>query len=95
MVCYRDRGLLCWDHGHAHISLKKDGLLKEQGYPQEISEYRGNIYWLVLCINLTQARIIREEASVEEMPPRDHKAFSQLVINGGGPSPLWVVPSLG
>lgn len=72
MVCYRDRGLLCWDHGHAHISLKKDGLLKVQGDPQEISEYRGNMYWLVLFVNLTQARIIREEGtSFEEMPPQD------------------------
>jgi hypothetical protein len=28
------------------------------------------VYWLVLCVNLTQAGIITEKgASVEEMPP--------------------------
>jgi hypothetical protein len=28
------------------------------------------LHWLVLCDNLTQTRVIREEgASVEEMPP--------------------------
>lgn len=40
-----------------------------------------------LCINLTQTRVIKKEgASVEERPPWDFncKAFSQLVINGGG-----------
>jgi hypothetical protein len=54
-----------------------------------------SLYWLILCANLTQARIIREEgASVGEMRS-SCKAFSQLVINWGGPSPLWVVSSLG
>jgi hypothetical protein len=32
-------------------------------------EGRG-VYWLILCINLTQARVITEKgASLEEMPP--------------------------
>jgi hypothetical protein len=56
------------------------------------------VYWLVLCVNLTQAGVITEKgASLEEMPPMrcSYKAFSQLVIKRRGPSPLWVVPSLG
>jgi hypothetical protein len=51
-----------------------------------------------LCVNLTQARVLREKsASVEEMDAvrSSCRAFSQLVLNGGGPSPLWVVASLG
>ena len=52
------------------------------------------LYCLVSGVNLTQARDIREEgASVEEIRS-SCKAFSQLVINGGELSPLWVVPSL-
>jgi len=31
---------------------------------------RCQFYWLVLCVNLTQAEVITEKgASVEEMPP--------------------------
>jgi hypothetical protein len=31
---------------------------------------RSQLYWLVICVNLTQAGVITEkEASVEEMPP--------------------------
>jgi hypothetical protein len=31
---------------------------------------RGQLYWLDLCVNLTQARVITEKgASGEEMPP--------------------------
>jgi hypothetical protein len=31
---------------------------------------RGGLYWLVLCVNLTQAGVtIQEGASLEEMPP--------------------------
>ena len=31
---------------------------------------RHRLYWVVLCINLTQARVITEKgASLEEMPP--------------------------
>jgi hypothetical protein len=31
---------------------------------------RGPLYWLVLCVNLTQAGVITGKgASVEEMPP--------------------------
>jgi hypothetical protein len=53
---------------------------------------------LVLCVNSTQVRVIREEgrslscrnASMSSIS----KAFSQLVINGERPSPLWVVPFL-
>jgi hypothetical protein len=30
------------------------------------------LYWLVLCVKLTQAGVITEKgASLEEMPPRD------------------------
>jgi hypothetical protein len=30
------------------------------------------VYWLVLCVNLTQAGVFTEKgASLEEMPPRD------------------------
>jgi hypothetical protein len=30
----------------------------------------GQFYWLVVCVNLTQARVITEkEASVGEVPP--------------------------
>jgi hypothetical protein len=30
----------------------------------------GGLYWLVLCVNLTQAGVITEKgASVEEVPP--------------------------
>jgi hypothetical protein len=27
------------------------------------------LYWLVLCVNLTQIRVIRDGASFKEMPP--------------------------
>jgi|UPI00001E8965 hypothetical protein len=27
------------------------------------------VYWLVLWVNLTEVRVIREEDSVEKMPP--------------------------
>lgn len=43
------------------------------------------MYWLVLSVNLTQVRVIREEgAAFEKMPPLDPtvRHFSQLVING-------------
>jgi hypothetical protein len=31
---------------------------------------RGLLYWLVMCVNLTQAGVITEKgASLEEMPP--------------------------
>jgi hypothetical protein len=43
---------------------------------------RGTVYWLVLCVNLTQAVITEKGASVEEMSPWD-PAFSQLVIKVG------------
>jgi hypothetical protein len=39
---------------------------------------RGQLYWLVLCVNLTQAGVITEKGP-------SCKAFSQLVIKGGGP----------
>jgi hypothetical protein len=33
---------------------------------------KGWVYWLVLCVNLTQAGVITEKgASLEEMPTRD------------------------
>jgi hypothetical protein len=35
-----------------------------------LEEVKGSLYWLVLCVNLTQAGVITEKgASVEEMPP--------------------------
>jgi hypothetical protein len=52
------------------------------------------MYWMVLCVNLTQAVVITEKgASLKEMPPQDPPVsyFSQLVTKG----PLWVVPYLG
>jgi hypothetical protein len=46
------------------------------------------IYWLVLCVSLTQARVITEKgASGEEMPPWDPAVKWE--------GPLWVVLSLG
>lgn len=51
------------------------------------------LYYLVLCVNLAQARIIKEEgASVEEMPLLGPGV--RHFLNGGGPSPWSVVPSL-
>jgi hypothetical protein len=33
------------------------------------------LYWLVLCVNLTQAGVVTEKgASLEEMPPEDPAA---------------------
>jgi hypothetical protein len=33
---------------------------------------RGQLYWLVLCVNLTQARVSTEKgALVGEMPPQN------------------------
>ena len=43
--------------------------------------------WWSLCVNLTQARVIREKgASTEELSPGDPavRHFSQLMITGGG-----------
>jgi hypothetical protein len=38
--------------------------------PNYISLELLHVYWLVLCVNLTQAGVITEKgASVEEMPP--------------------------
>ena len=50
------------------------------------------------CVNLTQARVIREEsASLEEVPPMRSscKAFSQLVINAGRAHCGWWHPWVG
>jgi hypothetical protein len=42
------------------------------------------MYWLVLCVNLTQAGDITDKgASARKVPPWE--AFSQLVIKGRGP----------
>lgn len=45
-----------------------------------------SMYWLILYVNLTEARVIRREEGtlVEKM---SHGVAYQLVINGGGPSP--------
>jgi hypothetical protein len=47
------------------------------------------LYWLVLCVNLTQAEVITEKGgSVGEVSVSmrsNCKAFSQLVIKGEGP----------
>ena len=40
--------------------------------PEDSESYKGShlLYWLVLCINLTQAGVITEKgASVGEVPP--------------------------
>ena len=35
-----------------------------------LGRLRQEVYWLVLCVNLTEVRVIEEEGdSVEEMPP--------------------------
>ena len=55
------------------------------------------LYWLALCVNLTLAGVNHRERSLswgKASMRSSCKAFSQLVIKGGGPSPLWVVPSL-
>jgi hypothetical protein len=44
--------------------------LKRQRNIFVLSLQGGKVYWLVLCVNLTQAGVITEkEAPVEEMPP--------------------------
>jgi hypothetical protein len=56
------------------------------------------LHWTDLWVNLTQVKVTRGQgASVEKMPPWDPagRHFSLLVINAGGPSSWWVVPSLG
>ena len=44
------------------------------------------MYWLDLCVNLTQAGVIREMSLVWEFPPRDITVghVFQLVIKSGG-----------
>jgi hypothetical protein len=43
---------------------------KQHGRLQESSSH--DLYWQVLCVNLTQAGVIEEKiASVGEVPPRD------------------------
>jgi hypothetical protein len=57
---------------------------------------RGQLYWLVLCVNLTQAGVITEKgAFLEEMPPLDPAVEHFLSWWSRGEGPLWVVPSLG
>lgn len=54
---------------------------------------------LVTCPNLTQPRVIWEEASVEKLPKSDwpvgyvYEGLSPLLIDGGRHSPLWAIPS--
>lgn len=51
--------------------------------------------WIVLC-HLTQARVFREEGmSIEKLHPEDLTVLLKLMINVGGPRPLWVVALLG
>jgi hypothetical protein len=54
------------------------------------------LYWLVLCVNLTQAGVITEKgASVEDASMRSRcKAFSPLVIKEGGPIVGSAIPGL-
>jgi hypothetical protein len=47
------------------------------------------LYWLVLCVDNAQARVIREEGGNASMRS-NCKAFYQLVVSRRGPSPLWV-----
>jgi hypothetical protein len=54
------------------------------------------MYWLVLCVNLTQVGVITEKGvSVEEMPPLDPVVRLFSISEQGGEGPLLVVPSLG
>ena len=59
-------------------------------------ELQTVVVLVVFCVNLTQV-----SHQGKEPHPRKGllgcscKAFSQLVISGGGPRPWWVVPSLG
>ena len=54
-------------------------------------------YWLVLCVNSTQARVIggRSLSGGNDSMRSSCTAFSHLVVNRVGPSPWWVVPPLG
>ena len=39
-------------------------------WPQQVYTVARHLYWLVLCVNLTQARVITEKgACLEEVPP--------------------------
>ena len=54
------------------------------------------LYWLVLCVNLTQAGvIIQKGGSVGEVPPWDPAVGHFLSWWSRGEDPWWVVPSLG
>jgi hypothetical protein len=56
-----------------------------------------SLYWLVLCVNLTQAGvIIGKGASLEKNASMRSscKAFSQLVIKEGGPIVGGAIPGL-
>ena len=59
------------------------------------------VYWLVICVKLTQARAAEEEgSSPEKMPPFHWQVGNPvggiyLMICVGKPSPQWVVPHLG
>jgi hypothetical protein len=45
---------------------------KTKSYYLEYTKNQTYVYWLVLCVNLTQAEVITEKgASLEEMPPWD------------------------
>jgi hypothetical protein len=47
-----------------------NGYGKNEDWITVIREY--TLYWLVLCVNLSQARVITEKgASLEERPPQD------------------------
>jgi len=57
---------------------------------------RGKLYWLLLCVELTEAGVIRRSLSCRKASMRPScKAVPQLVVKWGGPSPLWVGLSLG
>jgi hypothetical protein len=60
------------------------------------SRARGSDQEMALLIagfvSTRQSRVREKGASVEEMPSRD---AAVRMINGGGPCPLWVMPSLG
>ena len=62
---------------------------------------RGQLYRPVLCQLDTNIVIRVARASAEKNAfirlgyEPAHRAFSKLVIDGGRPSPLWVMPPLG
>ena len=53
-----------------HLGMSDDSRLLL--HKRDMAGFTRLLYWLVLCVNLTQAGVITEKgASLEEMPPGD------------------------